>query len=117
MTGKHIDVHVHLDGGLGALSGGATEQALIKILARLEDVMATVTSVKQLVTDLDAETNAVAAKVDAQAAAIADLKAKLAAGSAVSQADLEGIANALTPISDRLKALGANPEAPIPPAV
>lgn len=113
MTPKHIDVHLHFD---SSLSGGATEQALIKILARLEDIMATVTSVKQLIVDLNDETNTLAAKVDAQAATIADLKAKLAAGSAVSQEDLDAIAAALTPISDRLKALGANPEAPIPPA-
>jgi hypothetical protein len=79
--------------------------------------MAKLTDVQQLIADLDTETNTVAAKVDAQAAAIADLKAQIAAGSPVTQADLDAIAAGLTPISDRLKALGSDPAAPIPPVV
>ena len=79
--------------------------------------MSTVLSVKQLVSDLDVETNAVAAKVDAQTAAIQALKDQIAAGGVVSQADLDAIEAGLTPISARLKALGADPTTPIPPTV
>jgi ABC-type transporter Mla subunit MlaD len=95
---------------------GAIGASLDQIFAQLEALMATVNSVKQLVSDLNDETNAVAAKVDAQAAAIADLKAKIAAGSPATQEDLDAIAAGLAPISERLKALGADPTEPIPPA-
>ncbi len=88
---------------------------LLKALTTQEKtLMATVLTVKQLVTDLDAETNDVAAKIDAQAAAIQALKDQIAAGGAVTQADLDAISDGLTPISDRLKALGSNPVDPIP---
>jgi ABC-type transporter Mla subunit MlaD len=95
---------------------GAIGASLDQIFAQLEALMATVNSVKQLVSDLNDETNAVAAKVDAQTAAIADLKAKIAAGSPATQEDLDAIAAGLVPISERLKALGADPTEPIPPA-
>lgn len=78
--------------------------------------MADVQSVKQLVSDLNDETNTVAAKIDAQAAAIQALKDQIAQGSPVTQQDLDEIASGLAPISDRLKALGADPAQPIPPA-
>jgi hypothetical protein len=78
-------------------------------------LMTGVTEIKQLVTDINDETNAVATKVDAQGQAIADLKAQLAAGTPVSQADLDAIASGLGSVSDRLKAIGANPDEPIPP--
>jgi len=77
-------------------------------------IMATVTSIKQLVTDLDAETNDVAAKVDAQTAEIQRLSDLLASGGAVTQADLDAIGAGLEPISARLKALGASQTDPIP---
>lgn len=76
--------------------------------------MADVTSVKQLITDMDAETNDISTKVDALNAKIVDLSNQIAAGSPVSQADLDGISDQLTPLSARLKALGANPADPIP---
>jgi hypothetical protein len=79
-------------------------------------IMSTVTSVKQLVTDLDAETTAVSAKVDAEIAEIARLSAIIAAGGAISQADLDAISDGLTPISERLKVLGSDVANPIPPA-
>jgi len=78
--------------------------------------MSDVASVKQLVKDLNDETNAVATKVDAQAALIKALSEKIAAGGVASQADLDAIADGLTPISARLKALGADATNPIPPA-
>ena len=101
----HIFLHI--------LSESAT-QKLDLILAQGETLMADVTSIKQLVVDLDTETNDVAAKVDAQTAAIADLKAQIAEGIPVTQEDLNAISDGLTPISARLKALGANPTDPIP---
>lgn len=85
-------------------------------LATQERHMATdISSIKQLVTDINNETNDVAAKVDAQQASIDDLKAQLAAGTPVTQKDLDDLSASLTPISDRLKAIGSNPAQPIPP--
>lgn len=75
---------------------------------------ADVTSIKKLVNDLNEETNTVAAKIDAQAEAIQKLKDQIAQGTPVSQADLDEIQSGLTPISERLKALGADPNEPIP---
>ncbi len=60
----------------------------------------------KLAADFDAETNAVAAKLDALAAALA---------SAASPVDPAVMAQ-LQAVSDRLKALGADPAAPIPAA-
>lgn len=77
--------------------------------------MANVNDVKQLVSDLNDETNTVAAKVDEQAKAIQALKDQVAQGSPVTQQDLDAIAAGLQPISDRLKALGADQTNPIPP--
>lgn len=77
--------------------------------------MADITTVKQLVVDIDTETNAVAAKQDAEIAKIADLQAKLDAGGSVSSADLQGVQDGLQSISDRLKVIGADPAQPIPP--
>lgn len=78
--------------------------------------MKTVTDVQQLVKDLDAETNTIASKLDANTATIADLKAQIAAGSPVTQAQLDDLAAGLSTESDRLKTLGADPAQPIPPA-
>ncbi len=78
-------------------------------------LMTAVADIKKLITDIDAETNVVAAKVDAQIAAIEALKAQLAAGTATA-ADLDDLVAGLTPISARLKSIGADPTAPIPSA-
>lgn len=113
-----IDLHVHFHNELPDGASGKLDEILAHIgaiRAQEKHLMSDVTSIKQLVTDLDAETNAVAAKVDAQASAIADLKAQLAAGTPVTQADLDAIQAGLQPISDRLKALGSDADAPIPP--
>ena len=72
------------------------------------------TEVLALVTDIDAATNAVAAKLDTQFAMIADLQAQVAAGTPVSQAQLDALGAALTAEKDRLVALGADPANPIP---
>ena len=79
--------------------------------------MADVTSIKQLVSDLNDETNVVAAKLDAETAEIKRLSDIIAAGGTVTAQDLQDIQDGLQPISDRLKALGADPAQPIPPPV
>ena len=66
-------------------------------MAQLED----------LVSALDAETNAVAAKLD-------HLSAELAAAVAAGQAPKPETLAALAAVSDRLKSLGADPAAPLP---
>lgn len=63
---------------------------------------------EDLVTALDAETNTIAAKMDKLSQELADA---IAAGQAPKPETLA----ALAAISDRLKALGADPAAPIPP--
>ncbi len=106
-----IDVHLHYD------QPSSVTRLLDTILTRLESLMSTVNDVKQLVSDLNDETNTVAAKIDAQAAAIQALKDQIAAGTPVSQADLDAIGSGLTAVSDRLKTLGADTSNPIPPPV
>lgn len=91
------------------------------ILRGIEDIyqqgvqlMSKETDLEQLVSDLNDETNAVAAKIDGQTQAIADLKAQIAAGAPVSQEQLDSLAAGFAGVSDKLRALGA-PDAP-PPA-
>jgi hypothetical protein len=107
-----LDVYHHFPAG-----SGSADLKLDKILAQLGVLMTTVDAIKKLVTDIDTETNAVASKVDAQAAEIKRLSDLIAAGGTVTQADLDAIADGLTPISDRLKAIGADSLNPIPPQV
>ncbi len=65
---------------------------------------------EDLTAALDAETNAVAAKID-------KLSAELSAAVAAGQAPKPETLAALSAISDRLKTLGADPAAPIPAPV
>jgi hypothetical protein len=114
-----IDLNIHVPDG----SGSAVTAKLDLILAQLaaqskqeKAIMASVTTLKQLVTDLDTETNDVAAKIDAQLAAIQALKDQIAAGGVATQADLDSLSDALTPVSERLKVLGSSQTDPIPAA-
>lgn len=102
-----LDVYIHT-------AASQTDAKLDTLISQGALLMAAVTDLKTLAADLDVETNAVAAKIDAEMAQIADLKAQIAAGSPVSQADLDSIVASLGPVSDRLKALGADPAQPIP---
>lgn len=113
-----ITVHVYLHEGSDGVDRKLDHvlHVVSALAAQEKQVMAGVNDIKQLVRDLDDETNAVADKVDAQTAKIQELKDQIAAGGTVSQADLDEIAAGLTPISDRLKSLGANTDQPIPPA-
>lgn len=113
----HIHIHHHrhdadADRVAGLLASISTRLGAIERLELL--LMTTVTDLKNLVAAMDAETNTIAAKVDAQTAAIADLSAKVAAGGVATQADLDAIGAGLTPISERLKTIGADPAQPIP---
>lgn len=62
---------------------------------------------EDLVAALDAETNAVAARID-------HLSAELSAAIAAGQAPKPETLAALQAVSDRLKVLGSDPAAPIP---
>ena len=65
---------------------------------------------EDLVSALDTETNAIAAKLD-------KLQSELSAAIANGQAPKPETLAALSAISDRLKSLGADPAQPIPPVV
>lgn len=113
-----LDIHLHIHAEPSDRVIERLDQLLhtVSALAAQEHHMAAdVQGIKQLVTDINDETNTVAAKVDAQAKAIQDLKDQIAQGTPVTQEDLDAIANGLTPISDRLKAIGADPSNPVPP--
>lgn len=84
---------------------------------KVRTLMTDVASVKQLVSDINDETNAVAVKVDAQQAQIKALQDVIAGGGTVTAQDLQDIADGLTPISARLKAIAADPNQVIPPPV
>lgn len=113
----HLYIHFHNEDP-GSVTGRVLDDILTRVIAlqgQEKHLMTTVDNVKQLVADLNTETNNVAAKLDAQKAALEALKQKVDSGSPVTQADLDAIADGLTPISDRLKALGADDTNPIPP--
>lgn len=93
---------------LAALAG-----AIATLTTQEKRVMSTIIEVKKFVADLKDETDAIATKLDAQAATIADLKAKIAAGSAVTQQDLDELGAGLAPISAKLKAMGTDPTDPM----
>ena len=114
----HIDHHVYIH----AHADESAHRMLEQILARLGAIerqeiriMTDVAGVKQIVSDMNDETNTIAAKVDAQNVKIDELKAQVAAGGTVSQQDLDDIGAGLTGISARLKTIGSDPTTPIPP--
>lgn len=128
------DVHVHvgqsptvtqslarIEDTLTAMATVQQRQStqLVTLQTQENRMAADLTSVKQIVTDIDAETNTLAVKQQAEIALIADLKAQIAAGTPVTQADLDGLSDNLSAIRDRLKVIGADPADPIPsvPAV
>jgi hypothetical protein len=76
--------------------------------------MAQYTDVQALLSDIDAATNGVASKLDTQLALIVALKAQVAAGTPVSQAQLDDLVTGLQVEKDRLLALAADPADPIP---
>lgn len=78
-------------------------------------IMASELDLETLVTDLNAATNTMAIKQDGEIAEIADLKKQIAAGVPVTQEQLDKVVAGLQPISDKLKAMGADATAPIPP--
>ena len=111
---RFFDIHIKLPDSVIEL--------LVHLLTRVDQIhaqgvriMADVASIKKLVSDLNDETNAVAAKLDAETAEIKRLSDIIAAGGTVTAEDLQAIQDGLQPISDRLKSLGADPAQPIPP--
>lgn len=82
----HLDaVHVHLD------PAGRADPRLDRILAQLESLMASNADLKADLDDIKAGVAAVSTQLTAQAQSIADLKAQLAAGSPITQADLDAL--------------------------
>ena len=113
-----MDVHLYLH----IEDTPALTEKLDVILSRLgtlqsleRHIMASIKTVEALVADLKSNTDAVAAKIDAQTQAIADLKAQIAAGTPVTQEQLDALSAELQPISDHLKAMGSDPANPLPP--
>lgn len=81
------------------------ETKLDRLIALQEKTMG---QLEDLVTAIDAETNAVAARID-------HLGSELASALAAGQAPKAETLAALSTISDRLKSLGADPANPVPP--
>jgi hypothetical protein len=100
-----LDVYHHID----PLDSERANRKLEDIFAQLKQlgvkIMSVSDQIKKLAADFDAETNAVAARIDA-------ILAKLAEGT-VDPADVA----ALEAVSARLKTLGEDPSNPIPPPV
>lgn len=69
--------------------------------------MAKADDFKNLVTEIDAETTRIATRID-------ELVAKLQAGGMTEEEEAE-VLNSLTATSNRLKSIGHDPNAPIPP--
>ena len=79
-----------------------------------EEIAMQFTDITALLTGIDEATNAVAAKIDAEIATIAELQAQIAAGTPVTQEQLDSLGAALTVQKDKLTALAADPTDPIP---
>lgn len=89
------------------------EAKLDGLIARGETQMTDIKDVKAIVAEIDSATNAVAAKLDAQAKRIEEL---IAAGGATPE-QLAELATSLTTERDRLQTLGADPANPVPAVV
>lgn len=76
--------------------------------------MTKVTDIDTLLDSLNTATNDVAADVAAQAAEIAALRAQIAAGTPVSQEQLDAIASRLGSSVTRLQTLAADTNNPVP---
>lgn len=93
----------------------AITTTLATVLSQETKIMASELDLETLVTDLNTATNAMGVKQDAEIAEITALKAQIAAGVPVTQEQLDAVVAGLQPISDKLKAMGADPVVPIPP--
>jgi len=79
--------------------------------------METADEVKQLISDVNDATNLVATRLGTLETEVTDLSAQIAAGTPVTQEQLDGFGASLSAVKDRLTALGADPSNPVPPAV
>lgn len=121
-----LELHVFADrASLDLLQQIVT--SLSTLHGKVDKITMTVETLKaqqaKLIADFDAETTAVATRLDKirteAAASIQALKDQIAAGSPATAADLQSLSDgfaAMEPISARLQALGSDPAAPIPPA-
>lgn len=90
------------------------ELSLTKLHEKVDRMGGQIADVNVLLDKLNTATNEVAADLDAQRAQIEALKAQIAAGSPVTQEQLDAVIGRLTPAVSRLEALGADPQNPIP---
>lgn len=132
---QEIDLHVHMhkDTGsdsailnqilnaLGVLTAQGTQMAADITLAR-EALAALKTTTDTMAVSVDEVIAADAAEDAAFLTEIADLKAQIAAGNPITQADLDeltegmgGTKATLEALTAALKAMGTNPTQPIPP--
>jgi hypothetical protein len=91
------------------------EAQLATLLSKLEDGMAaTKDSIDGLITAFDQATNRVAGKLEEMKAEIQALKDQVAAGSPITQEQLDALEARLTQEVGDLQALGADAENPVP---
>lgn len=90
------------------------EASLAELHRKVDLVMAKVKDVETLLDQVNTVTNTIAAKVTAEQAEIAALKAQIATGTPVSQEQLDAIAARLGTVATSLEAIAADPADPIP---
>ena len=106
----HIHVHQHLDQTVEA----KLDTIVREIRASRREQVMLYTDITALIDDINAATNVVAGKMDGLIVTIADLQAQIAAGTPVTQAQLDALGASLQAEKDVLVALGADPANPIP---
>ena len=89
-------------------------QVLAQTRALKEQLTMQYTDLLALIVDINLATNVVAGKLDGMTVTIADLQAQIAAGTPVSQGQLDDLAALLAAEKATLIALGADPSNPIP---
>lgn len=96
---------------------GSTQrlEASVKLLhEKVDRIMAKITDVNTLLDELNTATNDVAADVTAERAELKALREQIAAGTPVSQEQLDAVASRLGSTVARLQALAADPDNPVP---
>lgn len=99
---------------------GSTQrlEASVKLLhEKVDRIMAKITDVDTLLDSLNTATNDVAADLDAQRAELKALRDQIAAGTPVSQAQLDAVALRLSTNVARLQVLAADVDNPVPAPV
>lgn len=133
---QEIDLHVHMHKDTGTSDSAILNEilsALGVLTAQGTQLMADLTLTREALSTLNTTTNELAAAVDtvivadaaedaAFLAEIAELKAQVASGGAVTQQDLDDLTAGmgattatLTAVKAALAAMGTNPSQPLPP--